>query len=243
MKIITSMILIAFEDANIEDKLDDLQQELEPFKKTVQKLKLGPDAPSEIPRFVATSNYGHSTIIVNNQSVQITTAYDGDYGMDFSKVYSYINSKLTDVINIVNRVLKVKTTYTGLSVNIETDISDPAKFISDKFLKLKSNKKAYDNSVKLVYIVDNSLYINFDFATLNSVKKQTQAINKLSNADIIDQKLGIVVDINDRYAFNQNSDFFTDEKSAHKIIKLSENIINKSVMELLEKGELNIWKI
>ena len=240
MRINASTIVVAFEEIKIETKFDELEKLFNQFQIGVQKINLPDDAPAEIPRFFAHSNFGHSNIIVNNQSIQISTVYDDEYGSDSKRVYEYIFDRLTIILKAIE-ILQAKMTYSGLTINTEEDIDDPVAFISSEFLKIKSKSVAFDNSINLVYVVNDSYFVNINLGNLNVYKNIPNNLNdKFDNAELIGHKLGIVIDINDKYLYSQNQKYFTTEESARNIIEYSKKIIETTVPKMLQKGEVDI---
>lgn len=240
MKISTSTIVLAFEEIKVDTKFNELEKLLEEFKNDIQKIKLPDDAPAEIPRFLAHSNFGHSNIIINNQSIQIATVYDDEYGADSNKVYDYISSRLAIALNII-KVLQAKMTFSGLTLNVVHDIEEPVEFINSKFLKIKSKSAAFDNSIKLVYVVNDNYFVNINLGNLNVYKNSPNNLNdKFLNAELVGHKLGIVIDINDKYLYSQNRKYFTTEESTKEIIEYSKKIIETTIPELLDNGEVDI---
>lgn len=234
LKQIYSQYVINFEkNDDLIDYIDIFKEKLAPFfdKKayTVVGLPDSVQVPPELPRIIAVSSNGHSSLEVNLMQISLNIKFDDQYWNDFDKCFQYIEKRISILDEIAMEIASNKIFFNGIVTQfIDEQITEPTSYILKHVYRDHVPKKhVFDVLSKLTYVKDKLYYIN---ATINNARK-----------DLQHESLGIQLDINSRYFANYSKD---NKYADYSIIQGTRELYREVVMRHLaeiEKGELAIW--
>ena len=235
------------QNVTIRENLFKLEKHFIGFQKPFTLVPLPPDAPADIPRIVAASNGQHSQLMFTGTNVQLTVRFDDNFNTDVCKCIEYVRNKSTSMIDALPIIGaeangKPKLYFSGLSISFlfseEDGINAPIEYISSNFLKCKSNLREDEAQFRVAYVVDEKYYVN---VMLQNYREFANGPDERGSfVKLAPSKEGLLVnlDINDRYAFNNEEGYLSSAEAAEKIVWLAEQFASKYVKEFVEKGEI-----
>ncbi|MFQ5822554.1 MAG: hypothetical protein ACE5JB_00700 [bacterium] len=219
--------IISSKDLDIRLKAFEFEKHLKKFFTLPQIIPMPDDFHPEAPRIIFSTPHGHSTLTISQVNFSLKTRYDGDFTENLNKCIEYLDER----INLVFSMLKesrITLYYIGVIFNFEipfTQKNNPVVALSQKFLNYKLNfiNSLFDVSFKFTTCYDNTFYKNLIFK--NYRRYQKKSIPKPSPAflDLEEEGIQVQADINDRFAFNINKDYETNEEVLSKIYDILKN--------------------
>lgn len=225
-----------------------LESHFEGFQTPFTLVPVPPDAPLELPRIIANTTNGHSQLVINGECAQLTTTFDENFCHDISKCIEYIRSKSNSIISSLTKLGaeidgKPKFYFSGLSTtllcNEETGGDSPIKYISEKFLKCKSNLPLEEAEFRLAYVVSEKYYVNVLAQNVHPFMNSPDERGAFVSSVPAPERFQIIVDINDRYAFNHTVNYLSSEETANSVISLADVIIRDHLDEFIKDGAIN----
>ena len=95
------------------------------------------------------------------------------------------------------------------------------------------------NKIKYTFIEDKTFFVNIMLQNAR-IFKNNFSLNEpgcLQKNVQINESIGAVIDINDRYAFNMHNNYESDSSTLNDLVEHMDNIINNKLELLIEKGE------
>lgn len=233
----------------VREQLFKLENHFIDFQKPFTLVSLPPDAPIELPRIVAISKNGHSQLTICGSNAQLTTSFDDAYNHDIEKCITYVHQKcksIVEALSIINEGMLIddaaKFYYSGLSMSISMDESDgiinPTKYITEKFFKCKMNLPEDEVQFRFALVVDETYYVNIMIQNNRIFAGGADERGSFANMKIEKEMLQVVLDINDRYAFNHQKDYISNNNAVNGIEELAKKFIDKYVVDFVKKGDL-----
>lgn len=232
---------------NIRESIFDLEKQLSGFQKPFTLVPLPPDAPLDIPRIIAITDNQHSQLVFNGNSAQITTSFDSIYNSNIEKCLDYMKdkcSKLIESLHIIGaeQYGKPKFYFSGLSISLlfdqEDGIDDPIEYLSERFIRLKSNMKTDEAGLRIALVADDSFYVNIMLQNLRIFSNEPDERGSLAGISVQKNALQVVIDINDRFAFNTITGYTSSEETVRKVVDLVEKLSKTNIKSLIEDGEV-----
>lgn len=181
----------------------------------------------EVPRIILHSKYGHSQISFSQISVNLTVDFDDKYWEDFEATKRYILERLQILMDLLKVINIHQFCFAGLSYNIHLDTTEhPSVQYMVNLLELgTSSENIYEASRRMTMIEDNTFFINEQVGTFKEY--QTAGIPELmnkQNSKLTAEGVNLVLDVNNRYEFQQNSDLRSIDEFHDIITKIYELI-------------------
>lgn len=215
---------------------------LKPYFTEPTILPIPDNAPDDIPRATCQTTHGHSELVLTKKTLQFTTTYDNEFQSDWSRCRIYILDKI-QTINELLQLMDCTLTFSGLTTQILTDTTskDGTSELVKKFSKVNTEKTIFDFGQKIVTVVDDIFFVNYQ---LNNIRlyKGINGQNEFTPGFLAGQNenhISVVIDINDRYDFNYHTDFKSDPSRLNQILALTDKAI-KNFDKLVFNGELII---
>lgn len=234
-------------NARIRESLFALEEHFVGFQKPFTLVPLPQEAPLDIPRIIAVTNQHHSQLIFTGNSAQLVTTFDENYNTDISKCIAYVQSKCDSIIAALKVIGsesdgKPKFYFSGLSISLLFDhtdgIDNPIQYVSEKFLNCHSNLLIDESQLRLAFVVDNEFYVNVMVQNHRQFANGPDERGSFANSEGHQDFLQVIMDINDRYAFNHTSGYLSSEESVNKVIHLAEVFSKTHINQFIKDGEL-----
>lgn len=249
MMIQTSTFTLHFPaNPRIRESLFTLEEHFTDFQKPFTLVPLPIEAPMEIPRIIASTEHGHSQLIICGNNAQLITSFDDNFAHDVHRCIAYVRDKCSSIVAalsvIANTIEKPSMFYySGISLNILLDKSDgieaPTDYISQKFLKCKINLPVDEQQLRCALIVADKYYVNVMIQNYRQFAGTPDERGSLYGLKTLGENLQVTLDVNDRYAFNHEKGYRSSEEAVVCISELAERFSSRYVRDFVKSGEIN----
>jgi len=239
MQVISSTATFIFNPImNILSKKDQIEVALKEEYPSLSASPIPDNIPPEIPRITAVSHHGFSNLLISTNSIQFVTRFDDSFNKDWSnKCKPYIKEHVSSIFNTVYPLFS-KMLYCGLTLNIIQETTDlSVDVINKNQLKQKyiSNIPLYDVEMKQAFKYLDKYYVNLLLRNqrVNPLnQKQVNILSKIEN----DKLMGIVLDVNDRYAANYQNCYTSTIESYNHISSIVDDIVCHKIDDFINNG-------
>lgn len=199
------------------------------------------NAPHEIPRLIFKSKKQHTDLTISAQTISMQTVYTDGFEKDWSRCKDYLLERGKRLFEFANILTSGDYAYIGVAVNVIFDKNDldGTELISKNLSNLKHSETLYDISSRFTFVEENKYFVNL---TIQNVRcfdgdNNPNISGSLSDKNLIKNIVGVTLDINDRYLFNNISGYKSSIDNFEGILNsLSDKISNK-LESLVGKGE------
>lgn len=196
---------------------------------------------NEVPRIIAQTKNGHSVLNIALTVSSFTTNYNGSFVSDWNKCKDYLAQRCSDIYSIIDNMTENNNTFVGLITNVEIDDLDGTglevlkkSLFGEKVIKMG---ELYDLSCKLTYIYKKQYYINITLQNLREFSAQQYSNGRTCITGERKHTVSASIDINDRYAANNNINYKSKKEAFDEILNITSNIIDNKLENLVRKGE------
>lgn len=195
----------------------------------------------EVPRIIVQTKNGHSILNIALSVASFTTNYDGDFVNDWKKCSGYLNNRCKSIYDITNKMTENNNIFVGLITNVEIDDLEQSglEVLKESLFNAGADKlgNPYDLSCKLTYVYKEKYYINITLENMREFYVQQFANGKTCITGEKKHTIAASIDINDRYAANNDSDYQSNKEAFDEILKITDDIINSKLSKLVKEGE------
>lgn len=235
-------------NTKIREHLFELEEHFTDFQKPFTLVPLPPDAPMEIPRIIAATEYGHSQLTICGNNAQLVTNFDTEYNRDIKRCIEYVSDKCNRIVSALSIVdgsgsETPKFYFSGLSMTLmfdeEDGIVDSVNYVSEKFIRYKTNLPTDEIQFRLALVIDEKYYVNVmaqNNRTFSGLPDERGSFAGLKN---LGDRLQVILDINDRYAFNHVQNYTSCVETVACISSLAEQFAVKHIETFIKNGEIN----
>jgi hypothetical protein len=227
---------------------------LEGYTKPFQVYSIPDNAPYELPRISAETLKGHTTLNIAAQSAQVVSRFDQNYSSNFAKCLDYSKTKAIQALDALVSLMgaNVKLTYAGLTTQflVDADGSEekPIDLINRTYLKVSSNLALSDALAKLVYEVDEDYFLNLEigqalFVPSVEVSISPYEVNVTSNQAQSNPRLSLVVDFNNRLAYNKGRILGCNRDTVDVLYKRLLTFAEDGIEVFLSSGEVRFDRV
>ena len=236
-------------NTKIREQLFNLENHFADFQKPFTLVPLPQDAPLEIPRIIAVSLHGHSKLTICGNNAQLVTNFDDEYKKDIKKCVEYIRLKCNSIVSAISIINgnsdsdeKPKFYYSGISMALAMDeedgIENPVEYITEKFLKCETNLHTDEVQFRIAFNVDAKYYVNILLQNNRLFNGRPDERGSIAGLKVAKDNLQVVLDINDRYAFNHEKDYISSVETVNAVATLAEQFATEYVRDFVLKGEI-----
>lgn len=234
--------------ARVREHLFDLEHHFQDFQKPFTLISLPAEAPMEIPRIIAKTEHHHSQLAFCGDNVQIVTNFDENYNTDIKKCIKYIHQKCKSIVAslpIINENSDGNPCfyYSGLTIDFSLDASDeicnPTAYITKKFLKCKFSLPTDEIQFRCALVQGKKYYVNIMLQNNRIFAGHPNERGSLAGLKVAKEDLRVILDVNDRYAFNHIENYFSSEKEVDQIAELAEIFSCNYLSDFLKNGEIH----
>lgn len=214
---------------------------LQPYFMPSTILPIPEQVQDEVPRIIAQTKNGHSVLNIALSVSSFTTNYNGEFVTDWNKCKEYLAQRCSGIYKMIDHMTENNNMFVGLITNVEIDDLDGTglEILKKSLFGEKKEKmdKLYDLSCKLTYVYKKQYYIN---VTLQNLRKFSAQQDRNGRTYITGEQKHTVsasIDINDRYAANNDVNYKSQKEAFDEILQITSNIIDSKLENLVRKGE------
>jgi hypothetical protein len=203
---------------------DFLQTHLEGHYRQPMLIPVPDEMDPEVPRLVFGSRHGFSQIVVSQIGLSLHVTYSPDWQLDVSKGQQYLLERTPVLFDLLSILDDVKPFFSGLTtrVRLPANADDTAilqhlhRFVSEPVL----TTDVHDVTVKVTTVHHDRFYSNMTVQNYRrwEIEKAASGLQRLSRQQVSERGIEITGDFNDRYAFNERTDYFSSPKIVSKLL-------------------------
>ena len=195
----------------------------------------------EVPRIIAQTKNGHSVLNIALSVSSFITNYNGEFVSDWNKCKEYLAQRCSDIYQMIDNMTENNNTFVGLITNVEIDDLDGTglEILKKSLFGVETEKMGglYDLSCKLTYVYKNRYYINITLQNLREFSVQQYSNGRTCITGERKHTISASIDINDRYAANNDVNYKSKKEAFDEILQITSNIIDNKLENLVRKGE------
>lgn len=195
----------------------------------------------EVPRIIAQTKNGHSVLNIALSVSSFITNYNGEFVSDWNKCKEYLAQRCSDIYQMIDNMTENNNTFVGLITNVEIDDLDGTglEILKKSLFGVETEKmgELYDLSCKLTYVYKNRYYINITLQNLREFSVQQYSNGRTCITGERKHTISASIDINDRYAANNDVNYKSKKEAFDEILQITSNIIDNKLENLVRKGE------
>lgn len=234
---------------NIRQKVFVFEEKLkDKYRIPAQMLPIPDNIEAEMPRFTFISNKAHSLINISQINASIMVKFTNDYQKNYEKCEEYLEERIRIICGITREILDNDIKYCGLLTKIHYLLDkdkekELLKYLCEKFIsKGNYNDNIRDINLKYTNIENDKYFINFNISNIRNYSSDKAISGPISFSELKLENIGIqiILDVNDRYAFNKDCKYRSTEKEINKIFKLTKDIINTKLDSIITTGGIKL---
>lgn len=206
-------------------------------------LPIPDEVQEQVPRAIVQSKHGHSVLNVALTVSSFTTTYSGDYVSSWKLCEDYLKDRCDSVYQLVDKLSGTDYEYVGLISNIEFDDIEQSSLETLKESIFKENGKElgdfFDVSCKFTYVYKEKYYINITLENTRKLLMEEKKSGIKVKAGDSENFIAVTIDVNDRYAANQNDGYKSDKSAFDEILNITANIINNKLARMINEGRFD----
>ncbi len=202
------------------------------------------DLEPEIPRLIFGSTHGYSQLAISQVALALNVNFSPDYQLSSEQRQEYLESKVPLLFQLLKACNIDNPSFVGLNwrVRIEgVNISDE-KILSELSNSMLNNDETgllFDIEIKRTEVVDKKHYFNVVIANYRDWPDDSQqsGVMRRPHSTAIGKGIQVLIDYNDRYSFNEYSDYYTTQDKAIEIISRAYEMADSTLKKLIKDVE------
>lgn len=199
------------------------------------------DAPDEIPRIIVKTLHEHAQLNISPVAATFEVHYNEGFEKDWESCEKYIRERMNKVFEFLNLFTYNQYSYVGVvsSVLYDEVSSNGTRKLADKLLNAANIKNIYDLNIKYTFVESEKYFVNILLQNARLLKSGLE-INKAGSLSIknqIAETIGAIIDINDRYGFNNVEGYCSNDAVIDDLLSSMRCIVENKLATLIEKGE------
>ncbi len=199
------------------------------------------DAPTEIPRIIIKTLHDHAQLNISPEATTFEVFYDEGFERDWTKCSQYIEARMESVFAFLNLLTDNNYEYIGVVSYILFDEieKDGTAILAERLLKSEKIKHIYDINIRYTFTEKENIFVNITLQNARLYKSDisTDIAGELNKDNLLAESIGAIVDINDRYGFNDDVNYQSSAKNLTVLLQNMDNVINNKLTDLIKKGE------
>lgn len=203
-------------------------------------LPIPDDAPFDIPRIIVKSKNEHSQLNITPVNATLQITYNDGFEKDWNSCKQYILEKMNCVFDFLNILTNNKYEYIGIVSTILMDEykGDTTRLLSNNLLNGNMKRDIYDLNIKYTFTEEEKYFVNIVLQNARLYRDGIEQNNAgaLCQENQLSEMVGVIVDINDRYGFNNNIDYKSDRTMLECLVEKLSNILEDKLNLLVKQG-------
>lgn len=199
------------------------------------------EAPDELPRIQLSTLREHSRLTISPVVTTFETHYDEGYERNWTLCEEYLLNKRKVVFDFLNTLTNDRYSYLGLVAEIlYNEVNEEGgKKLTNILLNADKINNIYDVNIRYTFVEDNNIFVNIMLQNARIFKEgiSPDVAGALSLENQAAESIGVTVDINDRYGFNNDPNYHSESSQLNILAEKMGNILNIKLSDLIERGE------
>jgi len=177
----------------------------------------------EIPRMIFGSKHGYSHIIFSQMTMTLNVIYSPDWQSDIRRGQTYLLNRAMVLFDLLDLMDEKKPFFCGLTTRVQIPSSlpdaDVLSYLEEILLSRKTGGNVHDFELKEVAVHEDKYFSNVLIQNYRIWEDALPKVMRLSRKNSITRGIQIIGDFNDRYAFNEEENYYSSKDSALAIIE------------------------
>ncbi|HGE70929.1 TPA: hypothetical protein ENX78_08850 [Candidatus Poribacteria bacterium] len=206
-----------------------------------QTIQIPDEFGPEVPRMIFYSSDKSCQIIISQINIVLNLIHPDDRQEDVNECKEQILYAAQVSFDLLKKLGEIKPYFCGLVNTVRLHSKEKENDVLEILTKLLSKdsgfSRLHDIVVKITNVVSDRFFSNITWKNYRIWKiPQTteQDWQRLSQTEAIEKGIEIVVDFNDRYMFNENSNYFSSSEIVTEIVEGNFNELNMAIQRLKE---------
>jgi len=209
----------------IRRKANEFEEKLRGRYVQPQIIGIPDELDPEVPRIIFGSEHGFSQVIISQVNLVLNVTYSPDWQTDISKGREYLLERTSVLYDLLEVIDGVSPLFCGLTTRarLRASRSEAAvlKVLAALFMKGQPRPRTFDIEVKTVTAHSSKFFSNMtvrNYCSWNMDARQV-AVPRFSRKQCSESGIEVVGDFNDRYAYNEHTDYHSSREVAPKVIE------------------------
>jgi hypothetical protein len=178
----------------------------------------------EVPRLIFGSRHGFSQIIVSQIGMTLNATYSPDWQIEIAKGREYLKSRGKALFELLSMLENIPAYFSGLTTRVrlatESNENGLLRQMRNRLDISLPGEDIHEINVKITTVEEDKFFNNITIQNFRTWKniQSPDSIPRLSRKNSSERGLEIIVDFNDRYAFNERPDYFSSDDVALEVI-------------------------
>ncbi|MCC6453335.1 MAG: hypothetical protein IT328_00180 [Caldilineaceae bacterium] len=203
------------------------------------------DFEPEVPRLIFSSTHGFSQVAISQVSISLNVmSFSPDYQLSNESRRVYLEERVPLMFELLKECQIDRPSFVGLNYRVRIEGID----VSDEQILQKLSRSLLGNSYKAslidietksTEIVEQKYYFNVAIANYRDWPDESQqsGVVRRPYSSAIGRGIQVLIDYNDRYAFNEVDDYFTTQETASEIITKAYEMAHSTLKILVKDAE------
>lgn len=220
-----SFALIFPRQPTIRRRANDFEDRLKGMYVQPQIVPVPDELDPQIPRIIFGSEHGYSHIAISQIDFRLNVTYSSDWQIDIPKGRSYLKERVSILFELLDLIEGLVPCYSGLTTVVtlpsKADDGTIIRHLIDRLIAQSFSDDTHDIYLKVTTVLSDHFFSNVTMLNYHSwnIEEAVHAIARLPRKHASERGIQIIGDFNDRYAFNEKSDYKTTREMAHVIIE------------------------
>jgi len=207
---------------------DALMEKLQGHYSQPQVISVPDELDPEVPRLIFGSRHGFSQIVISQINIGLTVSYSPDWQTDIEKGRNYVSERVKVLYELLDIVDGIRPYFSGLMTQARVVSTANDKEILEHLSNLCFKDRlddwkadsTHDLLLKVTTIQSDRFFSNLTVQNYRAwkVEEPQTGIQRFSRAQASERGVEITGDFNDRYAFNEEDNYFSEPAVAEKVI-------------------------
>lgn len=244
-KFLTNSYSIFFQRvSDIRKKANNLEDKLQGKYNIPQILGIPDEIDPAAPRIIFGSRHGYSQIVVSQISIAFNVVYGDNFHTNKQARDEYLTERIPQLYTLLSEI-NAKPYYAGFvsEVVVPSDEPDEAilRRLSSLFVEDIHVNELYDIEFKLSTVIEKKYFSNVTTGNYRlwagDGEGNAARVTRLPAGAASQRGLRIVLDINDRYAFNEDKAYRSSREVYRRLLEYSEAEITSAIARVSGKAQ------
>jgi len=221
---------------------DALKEKLQGHYSQPQVIAVPDELDAEVPRLIFASRHGFSQIIISQVSIVLNVTYSPDWQSDIEKGRDYLSERVKVLYELLSVLNGIRPYFSGLTTHVRLVSNADDKQILEDLSKLWT-KDCFDGLeldtthellLKMTTVHSERFFSNMTVRNYRgwTFEGAQTGIRPSPSAEASERGVEIIGDFNDRYAYNEKNNYFSESAVADEIISGGLNEIKRVIAEI-----------
>jgi hypothetical protein len=204
-----------------------------------QVLEPPPGIEGDFPRLALGSRHGSSNILISSSNVALRVQYSRPWQSDFSKGRAYLEERVPLLVSAL-KPIGSQIMFMGMDSQFRMEVGDTehdkllVRWLADRYATGLVSGIPHEIHLRLANILDDKYFSNVtvrNYRQWQSISPHFSGMPRLTTSQADETGLEVSLDLNDRFAYNEVSDYQTKEEDWRDLMQKFVSVYSTLVEE------------